>query len=185
MNHDLEIRMATEAGRWGDVVRLQKRYSEDQPREADGKFGSGGAASDKESTSATLEAQSKDTGKERLHELSKHEDPRVRRAVAMNPNARVDTLINLAKDKDKSVSRWAKVASTSKVNAYKDGRSYIEQPRQTGGQWHGLKVGDRVQHETDGSGRVVEVNNDDLTVEHDLFAGQLKRWSASKVSKLA
>jgi dsDNA-specific endonuclease/ATPase MutS2 len=64
-------------------------------------------------------------------------------------------------------------------------RSAAEQPRQAGGQWHGLKVGDRVKHETDGSGRVVEVNNDDLTVEHDLFAGQLKRWSASKVSKLA
>lgn len=40
---NLELRMATEAGRWSDVARLQKRYSEDQPREADGKFGSGGS----------------------------------------------------------------------------------------------------------------------------------------------
>ena len=71
--------------------------------------------------------------------------------------------------------RWSDVARL---------RSVAEQPRQTGGQWHGLKVGDRVKHETDGSGRIVEVNNDDLTVEHDLFAGQLKRWSAARVSKI-
>lgn len=71
--------------------------------------------------------------------------------------------------------RWGDVARL---------RSAADQPRQAGGQWHGIKVGDRVQHETDGSGKVVEMKDDDLTVEHDFFPGQLKRWSAAKVSKI-
>lgn len=49
MNHDFEIRMAAEAGRWGDVARLQKRYSEDQPRDDKGRFGSSGAENAKTS----------------------------------------------------------------------------------------------------------------------------------------
>ncbi len=63
-------------------------------------------------------------------------------------------------------------------------RSFEEQPRKATGQWHDLQAGDRVLHETEGSGRIVRVENDDLMVEHDLFPGQLKKWSAAKVSKL-
>ena len=63
-------------------------------------------------------------------------------------------------------------------------RSFEEQPRKATGQWHDLKPGDRVLHESEGSGRIVRVENDDLMIEHDLFPGQLKKWSAAMCSKL-
>lgn len=66
MDRDIEIRMAVEAGRWGDVARLQKRYSDDQPRDEKGRFGEGGSGSKSEAENIT-KGLAGETAKEEAH----------------------------------------------------------------------------------------------------------------------
>jgi hypothetical protein len=79
---------------------MEVKYSPDQPRDADGKFGSGGGGGDSLFEGRVAASRSKDTSSAKLHSLSDDDNDDIRNSVASHSNTQGETLRKLSKDRN-------------------------------------------------------------------------------------